>query len=127
MTTTTDADDPVVRPFADWLREQRKGLTHDELSDALHELIAAVNDTGKAGTLTLTIKVAPLGKTGDVLQVTDAVKLTPPKRDRDASLFYTDDDGNLSKSDPNQPAFDSLREVPAPKVKDVTTAKEKQA
>ena len=30
------------RPFTDLLREHRSGLTHDELSDALRDLVAAV-------------------------------------------------------------------------------------
>ena len=36
-----------------------------------------------------------------------------PEHDRAASLFYPDKHGNLSRSDPNQLSFDSLREVPA--------------
>lgn len=32
---TEPAEDQTVRPFADWLREQSKGLTHEELSEAL--------------------------------------------------------------------------------------------
>lgn len=33
-----------ARPFTDFLRDQRNGKTHSELSDALQELVAAVND-----------------------------------------------------------------------------------
>ena len=37
------------RPFADLMREHRNGVTHDELSDALQELVAAVmEDNGLA-------------------------------------------------------------------------------
>lgn len=38
-------DDPVIRPFADFLREQSRGTTHDEMSETLHRLIARVRDT----------------------------------------------------------------------------------
>lgn len=31
-----------ARPFLDLLREHRNGLTHDELTDALNELVEAV-------------------------------------------------------------------------------------
>lgn len=31
--------DVRIRPFADVLREQAKGRTHDELSEALHQLV----------------------------------------------------------------------------------------
>jgi hypothetical protein len=86
----------------------------------LHDLVAAVKETGKGGTLTYAIKITPLKKTGgDVLEVQDAVKLTLPTPDRDTALFYTDDHGNLSKSDPNQPTFEQLRELPPVAVKSV--------
>ena len=54
-------DEPQARPFADWLREQRGGASHSELTDALAALIEAVAETGKAGTLTYKVKVAPAG------------------------------------------------------------------
>jgi hypothetical protein len=34
------------RPFLDFLREQRNGVLHDELSDALQECVAAVMTEG---------------------------------------------------------------------------------
>ena len=36
-----------VRPFADWLREQQSGRTHDELTEALAALAAAVKETDR--------------------------------------------------------------------------------
>lgn len=107
------ADEPVIRPFADWLREQSSGTTHDELSDALHDLTTRVTDTGKKGVLQLTITVAPMkGAEEGVLVVSDQIKLKLPEHDRKASIFYSHE-GNLQRSDPNQLAFESLREVPA--------------
>lgn len=110
---TDPEDDVVVRPFADWLREQSSGKTHDELSEALHTLIAKVLDTGKKGSLTLTVSLAPLKDDIEVLIVSDEIKLKLPEHDRKASMFYPDDMGNLSRTDPNQLTFETLREVPA--------------
>ena len=104
-------DEPHIRPFADWLREQAKGHSHDELSEGLHDLVSRVVDTGKKGTLTYTVSVEQL-KDGDALVVKDEIKLRLPEHDRPASLFFRDGDGNLTRSDPNQLTFDSLREVP---------------
>lgn len=109
----TDDAEVVVRPFADWLREQSKGTTHDELSDALFDLIGRVRDTGKKGSLQLTVTVAPLKGDVNVLVVSDEIKLRLPEHDRNASLFYPDRHGNLTRQDPNQLAFESLREVPS--------------
>lgn len=105
-------DDDQIRPFADWLREQAKGKSHDELGEALHDLVARVQETGKKGALVYTVSVEQM-KDGKALVVKDHIKLKLPEFDRDASLFWADDDGNLVRTDPNQLAFESLREVPA--------------
>ena len=101
-----------ARPFATWLLEQSGGKTHDELSQALVDLVARVRDTGKKGSVSLTVNVAPLKGDVDVLVVADEIKLRLPEHDRKASLFYPDKDGNLTRRDPNQLSFESLREVP---------------
>lgn len=48
-----------------------------------------------------------------VLVASDEIKLKLPEFPRAASIFYTTSDGNLSRQDPEQLSFDSLREVPA--------------
>lgn len=109
-------DAPAVRPFADFLREQSRGTTHEELSQALHDLVARVQDTGKKGSLTLTIGVERLkgGRSDNALIVSDSISLKLPEHDRDTSLFFVSADGNLSRDDPRQLAFESLRDVSAP-------------
>lgn len=114
-------DAPVIRPFADFLREQGKGHSHEELSDALHDLIARVQDTGKKGSLTYVVTVGRLKDGGEMLVVSDEIKLRLPEHDRDASLYFTDRDGNLSRNDPNQLAFESLRALPPPAGVDLAT------
>ena len=115
MSKPAPDDDLVIRPFADALLELSKGQTHTELSDGLHELIARVRDTGKKGTLTLVITVSRMkNATEKTLVVTDDVRLKLPALDRSASVFYADADGNLTRNDPDQLSFETLREVPAP-------------
>lgn len=108
-------EEMVVRPFADWFREQAKGTTHEEMGDALHDLIQRVRDTGKAGSLHLTISVKLLEKANPdgALLIADEIKLKLPEHDRPASIFYTDEHGNPVRNDPQQLTFESLREVPA--------------
>jgi len=110
-TTGEITDEPRVRPFGDWLREQAKGRSHDELSDGLRDLVTRVTDTGKKGTLTYVVTVEQM-KDGDALIVHDEIKLKMPEHDRPASLFWRDDDGNLVRDDPAQLTFESLREIP---------------
>lgn len=112
--TTTEEAEVFSRPFADWLREQAGGKSHDELSDALYDLVQRVKDTRKTGTLTYTVKVGLLKGDADVILIEDQIKLRPPEHDRKPSMFYTDRAGNLSRTNPDQLSFDSLREVPSP-------------
>lgn len=119
--TDTTPDAQRVRPFADFLREQARGETHDELSVALQTLVAAVIDTGKAGSLSLTIKVKPLKGNSGAMEVEDAIKLNLPEHDRGASIFFSDKAHNLQRTDPAQLVFESLREAPAPPGVDPTT------
>ncbi|MEU0087225.1 hypothetical protein [Streptomyces sp. NPDC006274] len=101
-----------VRPFAEFLQEQAGGTLHTELSEKLHDLVQAVQETGKGGSITLKIDVKPIpGTDGRTLTVTDAVVTKLPKTERPKSIFFIDDDMNLSRTDPRQPVLTGLREV----------------
>lgn len=114
-----------IRPFADWLREQSKGATHEELSVALNDLIQRVGDTRKAGSIQFTVKVGPMKGDKTAIVIEDQIKLKLPEHDRQASLYFVDKHGNPVREDPNQPAFESLREVGGQTV-DVTTGEIKE-
>lgn len=117
-------EDPQIRPFSAWLQDQSKGATHEELSEALYDLIARVTDTGKVGTLTLSIKVEPLKEDRSILVVTDEIKLKLPEFARPHSIFYRDAQGNLTRQNPDQPEISGLREVPAAGPVDPSTIRE---
>jgi hypothetical protein len=113
MPETTELDPDRVRPFADFLRETAQGKTHEELSEALRDLVGRVLDTGKKGSLGLTIVVEPMKGGGEQLLVSDEIRLKLPEHDRAAAVFFADRDHNLVRNDPRQMSFESLREVPA--------------
>lgn len=114
------------KPFAAFVQEQRNGGLHGELSDALAEVVAAVDEHRKAGTLVLTVKVTP-NNDGQTVTVTDKIKVTLPEGDRGAAIFFVDADGNLSRRNPRQIEL-PLREVPeAPPVRDFDASAEAQA
>ena len=100
------------KPFSQFLMEQRGGGMHGELSEKLREVVAAVVEHGKAGQMILTIKVTPLKAAEGQYVVVDDVKCKTPEGDRGASLYFADEDGNLSRSNPSQPEL-PLREIPA--------------
>jgi hypothetical protein len=103
---------PERKPFAAFLREQRRGALHSELSEKFAELVAACQTYEKGGTLTLQIKVKP-SKDGETVQISDQLTLKVPEADRSPSVFFTDGRGNVSRSNPRQDEL-PLREVSAP-------------
>lgn len=111
--TTADTD-RHVRPFAEFLQEQRKGAAHADLSEGLNELVAAVVEHHKGGELTLKITVKPATKgAGNVVEVTDKVTLKLPEAERGGAIFFADSNANLSRSNPDQPEL-PLRAVADP-------------
>lgn len=112
----------MSRPFLDLLREHRNGLTHDELSDALSDLVQAVTTERKAGKLTFTLSVKPHGD--GAVMVADDLKLTIPRPTKGGSLFFATPEGALVREDPKQHKLplvaietaprEPLREAPAP-------------
>lgn len=104
-------DERHIRPFAEWLHEQRNGLTQSELSDAFNELIEAVAEHGKVGTLTFTVKVKPAARDAHMVVVLDDIKIKKPEGDKAESIFFIDPSGNLTRHNPAQPSL-PLREVP---------------
>lgn len=100
--TPLETTDDERKPFSSWLIEQSSGRTEAELTDGLRDLVHRVQDTGKKGSLTLVVTVEPMKDNVTMLMVSDEIKLKLPEHDRKASLFWSDDDGNLLRNDPNQ-------------------------
>lgn len=107
-----------ARAFHDFLREHRAGQTHDLLSEKLQELVAAVTEEEKAGSLTLKITIKPMGKS-DGLEVAAQITCSPPKETPGVSIFFATPENNLQREDPRQRSME-LREVPAAAFKGVS-------
>ncbi|MDO4888143.1 MAG: hypothetical protein Q3979_05510 [Actinomycetaceae bacterium] len=98
--------------FATVLLNIADGASHQELSDNLRELVEAVQDTGKSGTLTYTLKVAAADEKGEVIIVKDMIKLKKPEYERGTHTFFADKSGNLTQDPPNQTSlFERLTEA----------------
>lgn len=101
----------AARPFTDVLRDMRFGETLDELTAEFNQLVAAVDNTGKAGSITLTIKLKP--STAGAIEVTDDIKAKVPQLSKGSSLFFPTVEGNLVRNDPRQSEIPGLKEVTA--------------
>jgi hypothetical protein len=106
---STASEDRQVRPFADFIGEQQ--TLAELLSDTMNDLIAAVADTGKAGAMSLVVKVKPVAKNDGQVLVSCDVTSKAPKAEPATRVYFITDDFNLSRSDPHQPSL-PLREVP---------------
>lgn len=98
------------RPFIDLLREHRGGQTHQALTDKLNELVAAVVQEQRGGTLNLKLTLKPRSK-GDGIDVYADVTSAPPKEAAGMAIFFPTPEGNLVRQDPRQQTM-SLEEVP---------------
>lgn len=93
------------------LRNQRKGAMAADLSDKLAELTRACQAHGKAGKLILTLKLTPTDGEGAAVMVFDDIEIKAPKATKPNSIFFTTEDGQLLRDDPNQKELE-LKVVP---------------
>ena len=97
----------MPKPITDTLRLFRQGVFIEECSELFATVIRGVEETGKAGKLTITLEVKKVsGAIGVLAKVTDKT----PEKAPDAELFYATVEGNLSVDNPNQRKLD-LRPV----------------
>lgn len=99
-----------MRPITDVLRDIRKGRAVDLATERLAELVRAVDETGKAGSLTLTINVKPEKGGGSAKTIAVEVKAKIPEVDLPEAVFFSTEDGALLRSDPAQAEM-AFREV----------------
>lgn len=96
------------RAFSLVLQDIRDGRTHSELTAKMQELLTAVRNTGKVGTITLEIKVKPNARGGEVdrVIVTDKITAKIPTPERGDDYFFVTEDNNLSRNHPRQHSLD---------------------
>lgn len=108
---TGEVKDAEPRPFTEILRELGEGSTLSELSEAFYDVIQRVQETAKAGSVTLHLAIGFDGQ--GRLVVKDEVKQKLPEFSRPETRFFIARDGNASRRDPNQPELPSLESARA--------------
>lgn len=88
--------------FPELLLQLENGATIAELGDRLRDLVCAVRDTGKTGTITLAIKITPATEMADVVTIVADIKTKLPAPTRAKNIFFSTEEGNLSRHDPKQ-------------------------
>jgi len=94
----------VVRPALELLNRLRRGQVMDLLSLEINRVVNAVKDTtsGKGGTVTLAIKIDPIKKIANAVQIQAVVVGKCPEDPPTVDILWYDDEGNLHSRDPNQ-------------------------
>ena len=85
------------------LKDLRRGDSLTEAEAELAKVVAAVRLTGKAGEITLKLKIKPASK-GDAstLLIEDSISTKVPKPERANTIFYPNEDNLLQRIDPHQ-------------------------
>lgn len=84
----------------------------DECSEQLAQLVKGVDETGKAGKLTITLA---LKKSSGAIEIAAAVTNKTPEPKPDTDLLWPTVEGNLTVDNPNQRKLDLKIAEPAPK------------
>lgn len=92
------------KPFHQLLGDIRAGELNDELTAKMTELVAAVQNTNKAGSLTLKIKLTPTK--GLALEIEDDVSINKPTLSKPSTLLFPTVEGNLQTNNPLQKSLD---------------------
>lgn len=91
-----------MRLITDILREYRNGRAADLATRKLAELVRAVDETGKGGTLSITFKVKPEKGGGSQKTIACDIKVKMPESDLPEAVFFSDEEGSLHRADPQQ-------------------------
>lgn len=85
------------------LQNMRRGALLADISDCMKLVTQHVRNTRKKGSVTIKITIEPNAKgDSEMLRITDEVTPKLPKADSGSSIFFADDDGNLSRNPINQ-------------------------
>jgi hypothetical protein len=106
--TTDDFD------FALWLQEFGHGAANKQAGDQLRQLVNACRETGKAGSLQLTIKV---GAADQLAELKASIKTTCPQPSLPGGSYFVTSEGALVTEDPRQ------QKLPMPRALDIAPIK----
>lgn len=86
------------------------GFFLGKATDAQHELVRAISDTGKGGKLIIEINIKPATRSSAMV-VRGNIKLTKPAEPPLETIMFGTEDGDLLANDPRQVQLD-LRVIP---------------
>jgi hypothetical protein len=93
----------VTNTFSEFLMNCNRGGLDEQLNAVLREVVLAVKESQKPGSVTLKLKVTP--NDDRTVEVEPSVSHTAPKPSLGKGIFFPGEDGELLTRDPDQPAL----------------------
>ena len=90
--------------FVKTLSVLEKGTLLNKLDDSLSDLVKKCRTHLQKGELTVTVKIVPAASE-ETMGVLADVKVKSPAPSARSHIFFTTEDGMLSRTDPSQPEF----------------------
>ncbi len=87
------------------LLDMRGGSVVADINRDFGEVVNAVAETAKKGSITITLEITPSRVNGArvaEVEMTHKVALRKPKQNFGRAIFFVTNDGELTRSDPNQ-------------------------
>ena len=109
-TQIIEPETPTQNTYALLVAGQRDGDCLLEASEKLTDLVQKVRDRVRPGVITLKITISPANG-AKVVTITDEIIVKMPKEEKEATLMFTNEDGTLTRKNPDQKEL-VLREVP---------------
>jgi len=94
--------------FLETIALLNKRGTVQELDDKMAEAIRSVRTTGKAAEITYKVKIKPQDAEGETVQIEDSITVKTANPLRKPALFFTTEDGRVTRDDPNAPEFPAM-------------------
>lgn len=91
-----------MRMITDVISDIRGGKVTNYASELLQQLVLAVEETNKGGSITITLKVKPDKTDENMITIDPVVDVKMPKRDLSGGIFFFDEAGNVTRTDPKQ-------------------------
>jgi len=97
---TNDSKESDALNFDEFLDTVDNGPLGDELLERLRNVVSRVRETGRKGNVQLKLDVELAG--ARQVEITPSLKSKEPKTQHTKRLFYSDDEGHVYRSDPDQ-------------------------
>lgn len=106
----------AVMEISALLIDHLNGRSHEEISREFHQLVEAVQAHGKKGVLTIAFTVEPpaSGTDGAPIGILIESAVKAPKPSPLKAIYFVDGEGNPTRQDPRQMAFDLRDKTAAP-------------